>query len=469
MLFNSYIFWIFFFAVFTVYWIVPRKYQNSILLISSYIFYGAWDWRFLSLIFISTVVDFSVAKKIEKKSRHKKFYLFISIVTNLGILGTFKYLGFFVEQFNILLLMLGLEAFLPTVSIILPVGISFYTFQTLSYTIDVYRKDTLPVHNLLDFALYVSFFPQLVAGPIERSHRLLPQITHSRTFKEIKFEEGFYYVIYGLFLKIVVADNMAIIANSIYTVQPNTLTGIDVIAGTYAFAFQIYGDFAGYSFIAIGIAKWLGINLMANFNSPYLAHTPSDFWKRWHISLSTWLRDYLYIPLGGNKGGTWLTVRNLFITMILGGLWHGAGWTFIAWGAFHSFLLILYKLIKEWHLWKRFTNYPLFSKVISMVVLFHLMCISWMFFRAESLDQVGGLFNQLIFNFTSSSHTAGIMGIIIFYVGPIFLYELWNEKKNFKLFNDRPTLSLILFFNYCFLMILIFPAPTHQEFIYFQF
>jgi len=470
MLFNSFTFWFFFIGVFTLYWIVPRKYQNSVLLISSYIFYSAWDWRFLSLILLSTIVDYIIAKKIELYPSNKKGWLSISIVTNLGILGIFKYLGFFVNQFNTLFITVGLDSLIPSISLILPVGISFYTFQTMSYTIDVYRGNTKPIHNLLDFALYVSFFPQLVAGPIERSHRLLPQIIKSRKFRHIQFEEGLYYVVYGLFLKVVVADNMAIIANSIYSIPYETQSGFDVIIGTYAFAFQIYGDFAGYSFIAIGIAKWLGIHLMTNFNSPYLADNPSEFWQRWHISLSSWLRDYLYIPLGGNRKGSWLTSRNLIITMVIGGLWHGAGWTFIAWGSFHGLILIIYKTVKKW-LPSRFeiNGKSLLWKLFRIIIFFHLICISWIFFRAESIGQVWAMFHQIFFNLFFSNHTIGMMNIILFYITPLLLYEIWNDGQNFNSFKERSTLSLSIFFNYCFFMILVFPAPIHQEFIYFQF
>jgi len=456
--------------VFTLYWIVPRKYQNSVLLISSYIFYSAWDWRFISLIFLSTIVDYVVAKKIEISSGNKKRLLTISIITNLGILGIFKYFGFFVNQFNTLFMTVGLDLFIPSISLILPVGISFYTFQTMSYTLDVYKGNTKPIQNLFDFALYVSFFPQLVAGPIERSHRLLPQIIKQRIFRQVQFGEGLYYVIYGLFLKVVIADNMAIIANSVYSNPYETQHGLDVVMGTYAFAFQIYGDFAGYSFIAIGIAKWLGIHLMKNFNSPYLADSPSDFWQRWHISLSSWLKDYLYIPLGGNRKGSWLTGRNLIITMVLGGLWHGAGWTFIAWGFFHGLILIIYKIVREWLTSRFVINDKLhLLKLFRIFILFHLICISWVFFRADTIGQVWVLFNQIFFNLSFSNHTVGMMSIIIFYITPMLIYEIWNEGQSHTSFNERSTFSLLLFFNYCFFMILVFPAPSHQEFIYFQF
>ena len=469
MLFNSYIFWLFFCFVFSIYWLVPKKFQNTVLLISSYCFYGLWDWRFLSLIMISTLVDFIVAKKIVEIPIKKGFYLLFSIIINLGILGIFKYLGFFIEQFNALFLVLGLGSLLPTIELIIPVGISFYTFQTLSYTIDVYRNNSKPIPNLLDFALYVSFFPQLVAGPIERSYRLLPQIIKPRVYHEANFQEGFYYIVYGLFLKVVLADNMAFIVDAIYSQSPLEVSGVDILVSTYAFAFQIYGDFSGYSFIAIGLGKLFGINLMMNFKKPYLSQNPSEFWQRWHISLSTRLRDYLYIPLGGNRSGPFLTYRNLFLTMLIGGLWHGVGWTYIVWGVFHGIILILFRLIK-FDLNISLNKYAeKLLSVIKMIFMFHLICLGWVFFRSENIEYAMSAIIQVFYNFNLSGQSFSIVGLIIFFTLPIFIYELWDEKRNLKIFNERPTISLVLIINYCLFMILVFPAPTHQEFIYFQF
>ncbi len=468
MLFNSYIFWIYFCFVFSLYWIVPKKFQNIVLLTFSYFFYGLWDWRFLSLIMISTLVDFFVAKKIVNVPNKKKFYLLCSILTNLGILGIFKYLGFFIEQLNDLFCALGISKLLPTIDLIIPVGISFYTFQTLSYTIDVYRKKTKPIYNMLDFALYVSFFPQLVAGPIERSYRLLPQIIKPRYYDGTKLQEGFYYIVYGLFLKVVLADNLAFMVDAIYNQSTSELSGVDILLSAYAFAFQIYGDFSGYSFIAIGLGKLLGIDLIMNFKKPYLSQNPSEFWKRWHISLSSWLRDYLYIPLGGNRKGNILTYRNLFLTMLIGGLWHGVGWTYIVWGAFHGIILILFRLFRF--------NYDLcffgISKIFNVfkiVFMFHLTCIGWIFFRSENLGYAFDALRQILNNFHYSDQSLGIFGLIIFFILPIFSYEVWDEIKDFQKFEERPITSLILIFNYCLFMIFIFPAPSHKEFIYFQF
>jgi D-alanyl-lipoteichoic acid acyltransferase DltB (MBOAT superfamily) len=318
-LFNSYIFWIFFLAVFALYSLNRRlRWQNSVLLVASYVFYGFWDWRFLGLLFISTVIDFYVARALERtpEEDRRKALLAVSLGANLGILGVFKYLGFFTESMVELLNALGVQSSLNVLEVLLPVGISFYTFQTMSYTIDVYRRQLPATSNFFDFALFVSFFPQLVAGPIERASKLLPQLLQPRTPSNSAFAEGFYLVLLGLFKKIVIADNMAPIVNAVFSRDVATLSGAEVLVGVYAFAFQIYGDFSGYTDIARGVAKWLGFDLMLNFRMPYFAVSPSDFWGRWHISLSSWLRDYLYIPLGGNRRRPLLTYRNLMLTMI---------------------------------------------------------------------------------------------------------------------------------------------------------
>ncbi|MCA9032721.1 MAG: MBOAT family protein, partial [Planctomycetaceae bacterium] len=311
MLFNSFGFWLFFVVVLVLYQQLRHRGQNVLLLIASYFFYGCWDWRFLGLIVLSTLIDYSVAlgiAKAEADSR-KRWLLLISMAANLGILAFFKYFEFFLTSFNDMMLGLGLEREIPLFEIILPVGISFYTFQTMSYTIDVYRGDCKATDNLLDFAVYVAFFPQLVAGPIERASKLLPQMLTDRKPTAVDFRDGLFLVISGMFRKVVIADNMAPLVNTIFAQDINTLSGWDVMLGTYAFAFQIYGDFSGYSAIARGISRWLGFDLMTNFHMPYFAVSPSDFWRRWHISLSQWLRDYLYIPLGGNRHGTLFTYR----------------------------------------------------------------------------------------------------------------------------------------------------------------
>ncbi|MBT8405679.1 MAG: MBOAT family protein, partial [Gemmatimonadetes bacterium] len=319
MLFNSYLFWAFFAVVLLLYRGLKHRGQNRMLLVASYVFYGSWDWRFLSLIVFSTLVDYWVGLALADPSatdRRRRRLVTVSLVSNLGLLAVFKYLGFFVDSAAALLEGLGLQANLPSLHIILPVGISFYTFQTLSYTIVIYRRKLEPTRDLLDFGLYVAFFPQLVAGPIERASHLLPQVLRPRRTTERQFREGLYCILYGLFKKVVIADNMALVVNHIFSQPPSTLNGLDTLVGVYAFAFQIYGDFHGYSLIAQGVARWLGFDIMDNFRQPYFAWSPQEFWRRWHISLSTWLRDYLYIPLGGSRTGG--RTRNVLITMLLG-------------------------------------------------------------------------------------------------------------------------------------------------------
>jgi len=347
MLFNTIEFAVFITIVFSLYFIFNHKWQNRMLLVASYVFYGAWDWRFLSLIWVSTILDYFCGSRIEssQSSRRRKQLLFLSVLGNLSILAFFKYFNFFAGSFSELLTMFGLSVHPRYLNIILPIGISFYTFQTMSYSIDIYRGQLKATHRFFDFALFVAFFPQLVAGPIERAKHLLPQILSPRKITAEKIHEGCYLIFWGLFLKIFISDNLAQIVDPVF-VEGQAFSGAAVLIATYAFAFQIFCDFAGYSNIARGLGKCMGFDIMLNFNLPYFATNPSEFWQRWHISLSSWLRDYLYIPLGGNRKGGLLTVRNLMLTMLLGGLWHGAAWTFIIWGAYHGLLLMLHQLVK---------------------------------------------------------------------------------------------------------------------------
>jgi alginate O-acetyltransferase complex protein AlgI len=471
MLFNSFVFWIFFFFVICLYRRLSHTGQNRMLLVASYIFYGYWDYRFLSLIFISTVVDYFVANAIQDSEEQKirKYALSVSIASNLGILGFFKYFDFFSNEVSVLFTGLGLDLSLPLLNVILPVGISFYTFQTMSYTIDVYRGVTKPTKKFLDFALYVSFFPQLVAGPIERSSHLLPQILKPRTIRKNDFSEGLYHVLTGLFKKIVIADNMAPIVNTIFSTPTSELSGLEVLVGVYAFAFQIYGDFSGYSSIAQGIAKWMGFDLMWNFRMPYFSVSPSDFWQRWHISLSSWLRDYLYISLGGNKGGSLFTFRNLAITMLLGGLWHGAGWTYMLWGLYHGLLLIAYRLFAR-NINEHKTSMFDLKHLFNIVLMFHFVCGSWLIFRADSVHQITGMVDALLFNFYITDFAIFSMAMIIFFSGPLMLFELWIEKsKDMLIILNINWVYRAMFYTYLLLMIIIFPPDKPQDFIYFQF
>jgi D-alanyl-lipoteichoic acid acyltransferase DltB (MBOAT superfamily) len=340
MLFNSIDFAIFLPIVFFLYWFVTNKnlrLQNLLIVLASYVFYGWWDWRFLTLIVFSTFVDYTVGLRLKKENSQlkRKILLWTSILVNLGFLGFFKYYNFFLDNFITAFSFFGQEIQGNSLNIILPVGISFYTFQTLSYTIDVYKKKLEPTSDFIAFSAFVSFFPQLVAGPIERASNLLPQFYSKRDFDYTKAVDGLRQILWGLFKKIVIADNCAEYANQIFNNSAD-MNGSTLVLGALFFTIQIYGDFSGYSDIAIGTARLFGFNLMRNFAFPYFSRDIAEFWRRWHISLSTWFRDYLYIPLGGSRGGTWMKVRNTFIIFIVSGFWHGANWTFIVWGALNA-------------------------------------------------------------------------------------------------------------------------------------
>lgn len=469
MLFNSYIFWFFQAIVLALHAFVRARARKVMLVVASYVFYGYWDWRFLGLIFISTVTDYFVAQWIHdaRTARRKRLFLWGSIVVNLGILGYFKYADFFVSSLSELLALVGISVSWQVLGIVLPVGISFYTFQTMSYTIDVYRGELRPARCFIDFMLYVSFFPQLVAGPIERATRLLPQIITPRVRTNHDFRAGTYLILLGLFKKIVIADNLAAIANAIFATEASSLTGLEVIVGVYAFAFQIYGDFAGYSSIARGVAHWLGYDLMVNFRMPYLAISPSDFWRRWHISLSTWLRDYLYIPLGGNRGGTLLTYRNLALTMLLGGLWHGAAWTFVAWGAFHGFILVVARALTGN---RAASPRSLLARLPAIIVMFHLVCLSWLLFRAESIGQAYEMAITAVTSFGATPLAIGGLATIAFFVIPLIVYEVWVERSgDLEALLKRPWLTRGGVYAYMVLMMVFFPSPVQYDFIYFQF
>jgi alginate O-acetyltransferase complex protein AlgI len=467
-LFNSYFFWVFFAIVYLLYRLLPHRGQNLMLLVSSYVFYGWWDWRFLFLIGFSTLLDYVSAIYIEsaRTQRRKKTLLVVSICVNLGFLGFFKYYGFFATQCQALLATLGFQASLPVMQVILPVGISFYTFNSMSYVIDVYRGLVKAERDLPLYALYVSYFPHMVAGPIQRAQTLLPQLAAPRRHQAQDFTEGLYYVLIGLFKKIVIADNMAPIANAIFTSDPAALTGPEIMAGVYAFAFQIYGDFSGYSSMAQGISKWMGITLATNFRMPYFSVSPSDFWRRWHITLSTWLRDYLYIPLGGNRGKTWQTYKNLLLTMFLGGLWHGAGWTFIAWGTFHGGILCAYRPFEK----KTPARPSPWKRALAMVLMFHLVCFGWLLFRARSIGQVWAMIVQTATHFQMTPFAAHCLISVLFFCLPLLVYEWWLERKDNLLALTAvrwPWRSAA--YSYAVLMLWFLAAEEAHEFIYFQF
>ncbi|HKY38248.1 MAG TPA: MBOAT family O-acyltransferase [Polyangiaceae bacterium] len=421
MIFNSFQFAYFFLAVWfvvavllrprTVRLLLPRvsrlaviETRNVFLLAASYVFYGAWDWRFLGLLMLSTTNDFVLGRAMSNTTdaRRRRLYITLSVTANLCLLGFFKYFNFFADSFAALCQALGVEVRPLTLQVILPVGISFYTFQSLAYTIDVYRGTLKAEKNPLRFAAFVAFFPQLVAGPIERPRLLIPQFLHMRHVTWERVSTGSFLMGVGLFKKVVIADTAARVADAAFALQQPT--GLQVLLGVYAFAFQIYADFSGYSDIARGAARCLGFELSRNFNMPYFSASPSEFWTRWHISLSSWLRDYLYIPLGGNRKGRGRTYLNLMLTMLLGGLWHGAAWTYILWGALHGLVLCLYRAVQvpvERWAERQAALVRRALRVLAVVGFFHLVCVSWLFFRAKSAAQAFQMFGALVSRPTS--------------------------------------------------------------------
>jgi alginate O-acetyltransferase complex protein AlgI len=481
MLFNSLQFACFFIGVLLLYYALPHRWQNRLLFAASYFFYGCWDWRFLGLILISTSTDFlcSLQMKRHWNDQGKWRFLAISVVVNVTILGFFKYWNFFAENLSGILSLLGLQTSMHTLSVMLPVGISFYTFKTISYSVDVYRGDIEPSSNLLDYALFVSFFPQLVAGPIERAKNLLPQIAGKRRFNSKQFGEGLNLIFWGLFKKVFVADNLGLIVDQVYG-NPQA-SGIEYIIATWAFAFQIYGDFSGYSDMAQGLSKCMGFEIMQNFRQPYAASDPSDFWRRWHISLSTWLRDYLYISLGGNKKGYAKTYRNLMVTMLLGGLWHGAAWNFVFWGGYHGLLLVLQRLVGAGHKNKNDMSRSVVSQMVRAFFTFQLVCIGWIFFRAKSLDQIFSIVNQIIHLSAPDAAAGAMLGkVCLFSCIPFAVMVIermqqirhwWFIKKAFPgfLMPSRQPIYLRSFIYGAMMYLICFYGLSAKSFIYMQF
>lgn len=463
--FNSFVFVGFFLLVFLLYSLLAHRGQNLLLLVASYVFYGYWDPRFLNLILFSTAIDFIAGKKIQEASdrRTRRLWLLVSLVTNLGLLGVFKYFNFFIENAQSLLVALGGSVNWHSLKIILPMGISFYTFQTMSYTIDIYRGKLKPAASFLDFALYVSYFPQLVAGPIERASHLLPQIEKKRTVRYEQVREGCWLILLGYFMKTVVADNLAPFVNEVFD-HPGQAHGSMILVAIVAFAFQIYGDFGGYSNIARGISYLFGVDLMVNFRMPYFASNPSEFWQRWHISLSTWLRDYLYIPLGGNRKGSWCTIRNLLLTMLLGGLWHGAAWHFVAWGAFHGLLLVVYHLLgrtKEESRWN-------LSRLFRAFLFFVLGLFGWVLFRVNHLADIPVLFHNLMHGFEWSGKV-GLVTLFCF-AGPLMIIDALQERAGSGCAIKKcPVFVRLGVYAFLFVLILLAGSKNNYAFIYFKF
>jgi alginate O-acetyltransferase complex protein AlgI len=472
MLFNSWTFLFFAIAVFALYYVLPFRWQNRMLLVASYVFYGAWDWRFLGLLLISTVVDYYVSTAMVRQERQhvRRLILMISIAMNLGFLGFFKYFGFFVDSFNVLLHAAGLSAIAGRLDIVLPVGISFYTFQSLSYTIDVYRRQAQPARSLEDFALFVAYFPQLMAGPISRAADLLPQLTHPRTPRRSQMLEGAWLILYGLFLKVVVADNLAPHVARVFDPSYDP-TGLECLLATYAFAFQIYADFSGYSNMARGLSKLMGIELVVNFRLPYLATSPSDFWRRWHISLSTWLRDYLYITFGGNRGSPWHTYRNLMLTMILGGLWHGAAWNFVVWGFYQGLILVLQRL------WVEYVRPPApgrgespVTHALKVAGMFQLTCIGWLIFRATSFGQIVEFLAKIATDLRVTAPAAQLLFAVLLFPALVWAVESYvrnADDPRIRPFWTRGAGPAVVTGLLAALVYLA--APAGQDFIYFQF
>lgn len=433
MLFNSLQFAIFFFILYSLYVFLDHKWQNRLLLLASYIFYGAWDWRFLSLIFISTLLDYFCGLKIfESKDRNRqRLFLLLSVCGNLSILGFFKYYNFFAYNLQTLLSYFDITVAPHFLNIILPVGISFYTFQTMSYTIDIYKGQMQPTRKFPDFALFVAFFPQLIAGPIERAKHLLPQMLHKRKLTFEKFKEGAYLIFWGLFQKVFVADNLAKIVDPIF--KPGaSVGGMIVLLGTYAFAFQVLCDFSGYSNIARGLGKCMGFDIMINFNLPYFATNPKEFWRRWHISLSTWLRDYVYIPLGGNRLGKLRTYLNIFTTMTLCGLWHGAAWTFIFWGVYQAILLIVHKILSPFLGMIKLPSNKITAGIwycVRLFFFFNIMCIGMMIFRVQSMGQLYRMLNSMLFNISFTPEVLVVFKDILYLISFMLIVQIIQYRK----------------------------------------
>ena len=473
MIFNSLEYFLFLPLVLGVYYALKPRAQNVWLLLASYFFYGWWDWRFLSLLWISTLVDYACGLAIARHPLRKRIWLILSLAANLGILGFFKYFNFFVDSAAVALAGLGFEPHLPVLRIILPVGISFYTFQTMSYTIDVYRGHVAATRNLLDFALYVAYFPQLVAGPIERATHLLKQIASPRAVTRPMLESGCFLILLGLFRKVAIADGVAPLVNGIFA-EPEYCSWLKLCLGAALFAIQIYCDFAGYSDIARGTSRLVGIELMVNFRQPYFSRNITEFWRRWHISLSTWLRDYLYIPLGGNRHGTLATYRNLWLTMLLGGLWHGARWNFVIWGGLHGAYLAVHKL---WLARRggRPDIEPLArltpGAILGAAGTFLLVDFAWIFFRCPSLDSASGFLHG-VFTFRGGwAHLPwGLLVATLAYAGLTFFTDLpdYAENRQERML-DWPWLARsATYAAMLFLLILLRPLDD-TPFIYFQF
>ncbi|WP_396139147.1 MBOAT family O-acyltransferase [Flavobacterium sp.] len=482
MLFNSIDFAIFLPIIFILYWFATKgslRLQNILLLVSSYFFYACWDWQFLFLLIFSTLLDYYTGIKIHKATnqRNKLFWLWLSIGINLGFLGVFKYYNFFAESFADGLTLLGLNSNLGSIQIILPVGISFYTFHGLSYVIDIYKNRIKPERNFIDYSVFVSFFPLLVAGPIERATHLLPQILKKRDFNYYKAVDGLRQILWGLFKKIVIADNCAEFANTIFNNSAD-YSGSTLVLGALFFTFQIYCDFSGYSDIALGTARLFGIELLKNFAFPYFSRDIAEFWRRWHISLSSWFKDYLYFPLGGSKGGMWMKIRNTFIIFLVSGFWHGANWTFLVWG-FLNTLYIIPSIVfstnrNNLDIVASGKYLPTIKEFFAIGITFSLTVFAWIFFRAENMEHALSYISQI---FSSSLFTfpefEGMIKALttIFLILFFILIEWQGREKQYAIehFSSKLKQPFRYMFYYFIIIIIFLFGGKEQQFIYFQF
>lgn len=481
MFFNSINFAIFLPIVYLCYWFVfnkSLKLQNILLLVASYFFYACWDWRFLFLLFFSTFLDYFTGLKMSSTNKNRQFWFWLSIIINVGFLGVFKYYNFFAVSFTEFFAKLGIEMNPFMIKVILPVGISFYTFHGLSYVIDVYKNRIQPERNFIDYAVFVSFFPLLVAGPIERATHLLPQIKKARLFNYDNTINGLQQILWGLFKKIVIADQCAIFANIIFN-DASHYSGSTLFLGALMFTFQIYGDFSGYSDIALGTARLFGIDLLRNFAFPYFSRDIAEFWRRWHISLSSWFKDYLYIPLGGSSGGTWMRVRNTFIIFLVSGFWHGANWTFIVWGLLNA-LFIMPSIIfntnrNNIEIVAKGKYFPSIKEVLQILLTFMLTVFAWVFFRAEDLEHaltyITGVFSNKLFSipdFKALGITYHLGLFILFF----FVAEWFGRENQYAIENIRNKWKRPIRWVFYYLIIISIIwcyRGKEQQFIYFQF
>lgn len=476
MLFNSGVFLQFLAGFLLLYWIVRNniRWRNILIVVASNVFYGWWDYRFLLLLWISSFLDFFIGLALDNSQdpRRRKWLVGASVTGQLSILGFFKYYDFFIESLQIAGEKWGVSLNVKVLGIILPMGISFYTFQTMSYTIDVYRRELKATRNVIDFLAFVSFFPQLVAGPIERASHMLPQFGRTRIITSRMLEEGVWLCLWGLFKKVAIADNLAPMVDMVFQDEASGVahyTAPAVILGTVAFAFQIYCDFSGYSDIARGLARILGFEIMVNFKRPYAATSIRDFWRRWHISLSTWLRDYLYVSLGGNRRGPALTYFNLIVTMFLGGLWHGAAWNFILWGFWHGFGLAGHRFIAGRVEKDQATPRPRIWVAVSWILTMLFVLYGWLLFRAKTFQQIRSM-TLALGDFTAPAWLTSYMLNLAVYVVPLALMEFWQSRARSE---DGPVASPLwvkgLLQGTLLLGILFYWEKAHVPFIYFQF